>query len=442
MTSTKINRRSIVKGGAGAAVAVGSKASSVFAAPAVIQETGSTIEVTYWASQSGVNGEAEQELVNMFNESQQDVKVNYQFQGTYEETAQKLTAAIQARQVPEISTLSDVWWFKFYLAGALQPLTEYVNEAKIDTADYFESLWNEGVREGVQYWMPFARSTPLFYYNRDAFAAAGVDESIVGNWDTFVENTEALMVRDGDTVTQYAFGHPDAGSYNAWLFQAVIWSFEGAYSEDDFTITIAQDPGVEAGNFYRSTVADGWAIPVEDHTADFGTGLFAAIMASTGSMGGIRENATFDWGTAFIPEKYTFGCCTGGSGHSILATAEDAKKEAAFKYIAFASSPESTAFWSRRSGYMPVRKSAVESAEMQAFYDENPNALTAVEQLPKTDPQDAARVFIPNGDQIIGGGLEQITVNLVDAAEAFEEVSGILQEEAEPIIEQLADVEG
>ena len=444
MTSTKINRRSMVKGaaGAGAAAAIGSKASSVFAAPAVIQDTGSTVEITYWASQSGVNGEAEQELVNMFNESQQDVKVNYEFQGTYEETAQALTAAIQARQVPALSTLSDVWWFRFYLSGALQPLDDYINANNTDTADYIESLWTEGIRQGTQYWVPFARSTPLFYYNKEAFAEAGLDESIVGNWDTIVENVDALMVREGDNVTRFAFGHPGATSYNAWLFQCVVWAYNGAYSDPEFDILIDEDPAVEAGNFFRSSVADGWASVTDDHVADFNTGLFSSIMASTGSMGGIRENATFEWGTAFIPEKYTFGCCTGGSGLSILASAEDAQKEAAYKYIEFASSPESQIFWSQRSGYMPVRTSAIESEEMQAFYDEFPQARTAVEQLPKTEPQDAARVFIPNGDQIIGGGIEQITINQVDAADAFAEVAGILEEEAQPVVEQLEAIEG
>jgi len=248
--------------------------------------------------------------------------------------------------------------------------------------------------------------------------------------------------KDGDTVTQYAFGHADAGSYNSWFFQGVIWAFEGAYSDDDFNIKIAEEPGVEAGNFWRSSVEDGWAIPVEDSVADFGNGFLATIMASTGSMGGIRENATFEWGTAFIPEMYTFGCCTGGSGLSILAMAEDAKKEAAYRYLEYASSPEITAFWSQATGYMPVRKSAIESAEMQAFFDENPNARTAVEQLPKTQPQDPARIYIPNGNDIIGGGIEQITVNLLDAADAFGEIVPTLEEEAQPVIEDLAEIEG
>ena len=44
---------------------------------------GSTVEITYWGSFSGVLGEAEQATVEAFNSMQQDVKVNYQFQGNY-----------------------------------------------------------------------------------------------------------------------------------------------------------------------------------------------------------------------------------------------------------------------------------------------------------------------------------------------------------------------
>ncbi|HEV2127631.1 MAG TPA: ABC transporter substrate-binding protein [Thermomicrobiales bacterium] len=442
MTTTRINRRSMVKGAAGvaASAAIGSKASSVFAAPAVIQS--GPIEVTYWTSfQGGANGEAQDEVVRRFNESQSDIRVNHEFQGSYEETAQALTAAVQGGSAPDMSLLSDVWWFKFYLSQLLQPLDDYIAAENVDTQDYVDSLWNEGVRQGVQYWIPFARSTPLFYYNAEVLEEAGLDPSIFQNWDTIVENTEALMARDGDQVSRYAFGHPNAASYIAWLFQGVIWQFNGEYSQPDFTITIDEPAGIEAGNFYRDSVADGWAGASAEHDVDFATGLYASVMASTGSMGNIRNTANFEWGTAFLPEKYTFGCCTGGSGLSVMASADDANKEAAFEFIKFSTSPEITAYWAQQTGYMPVRKSAVESEEMQAFYEENPHARTAVEQLPLTEPQDAARVFIPNGDQIIGGGLERITVNTEDAGEVFPDVAQTLEEEAEPVVQQLESVE-
>jgi sn-glycerol 3-phosphate transport system substrate-binding protein len=437
----KLSRRTVLTGaGATAAVAAAStvKRSTTFAAPAVIKQA-EPVSVLYWGSYSAELGEAEQAIVQMFNESQQDVRVEYQFQGTYEETAQKLTAALQARQAPDVSLLSDVWWFRFYLANALAPLNDLIAANEVDTADYVESLYNEGVRDGVSYWLPMARSTPLFYYNVDAFAEVGLEEA-PEFWSQLVEVAPELVQKDGDTITRAAFSHPTGASYIAWLFQAVIWQHEGAYSDPDFTIRINEPNGVKAGEFYRSSTQDGWATLPADNEADFANGLTASVMASTGSLRGLTENVgdKFEFRTAFLPKAEEFGCCTGGAGLAIMAGSPPEKQEAAFKFVEYVTSTEGTTFWSQNTGYMPVRKSAIESAEMQTFFAENPNFKTAVDQLPLTRPQDAARVFIPNGDQIIGAGLERIVINFEDPQVVFDEVANTLTDEAQPVKEAIA----
>jgi len=440
----QLSRRGLIKttvGVAGAA-AVGTALapSRSIAAPAFVRQTGSKVKALYWGSYSAELGKAEQEVVRLFNESQQDVELEYQFQGTYEETAQKLTAALAAKQAPDVVLLSDVWWFKFYLNRVLAPLDDLIAARGIDTADYVESLYNEGVRDGVSYWLPFARSTPLFYYNKDAFAAAGLEDRGPENWAEFQEWAPALVKKEGDTVNQFAFGHPNSGGYIAWLFQPVVWAFGGAYSDPDFTIRLAEAGAVEAGEMYRRSVVDGWASVTDDHEIDFTNGVIGAITASTGSMAGIKERAGFEFGTAFLPggDDPKLRACTGGAGLAIMAGSPPERQEAAFRFIEFATSPEITTFWSQNTGYMPVRKSAAASPEMQAFYDENPTFKTAVDQLALTKPQDAARVFIPNGDQIIGGGLERITVNAEEVQPVFDEVAQTLEEEARPVIEALA----
>jgi sn-glycerol 3-phosphate transport system substrate-binding protein len=444
--SMQTNRRTLLKGAAAAATVAMTKRSPVFAAPAVVQSTGSTVEITYWGSWSGDLGKAEQEVVKRFNESQQDVKVNYQFQGNYEETAQKLTAALAARQTPDVSALSDVWWFKFYLNQVLAPLNDFITADKLDTSDYVDSLWNEGVRNDVQYWIPFARSTPLFYYNRDAFKEAGLDEGPPKTWSEFAKVAPELVKKEGDKVTRAAFTHATGAGYVAWLFQGVDWAFGGAYSDPDFKILINEPKSVAAGEFYRKSVQDGWANITQDPDngpdSDFFNGLTASTMASTGGLVTILANAKFDVGTHFLLEEETFGCCTGGAGLSVLAGSPPEKQEAAFKYIAFATSPEITTYWSQNTGYMPVRKSAIDSKEMQDFFAKNPNYKTAVDQLPKTRQQDSARVWIPNGDQIIGKGLEQILVNNQDPQTAFDDVAKTLTEEAQPVIEALKAIGG
>lgn len=453
MSTNQLSRRDLLKGmGAGAsmlmlaacapvvtpAASTGSGEAAAGAAPAQAPVT-----LTLWSSFTGKNGEAETELVNRFNASQGVVVVDYQFQGNYEETAQKVTAALQARTAPDVSLLSDVWWFKFYLAQTLLPLDDLLAAEQVDLADFQDPLINEGVRQGKHYWIPFARSTPLFYYNREKWAEAGLPDRGPETWNEFVEWAPKLVKMDGDTMTTAAFAHPDGASYIAWLFQPVTWQFGGKYSDPDFTMHLTDEQTLRAGQFYADTVHKfKWAQPSKDITADFVNGLAAASMMSTGSMGGVKANAQFDFGTAFLPKETYFGCCTGGAGLAILATTPEEKRAAAMQYIAFASNPENQAFWAQNTGYMPVRKSTLETESMQAYFTEFPQFKTATEQLALTQPQDAARVFVPNGDQIIGKGLERITVQSEDVATVFAEVQAVMEQEAKPVVEALRAVEG
>jgi sn-glycerol 3-phosphate transport system substrate-binding protein len=229
----------------------------------------------------------------------------------------------------------------------------------------------------------------------------------------------------------------------AWLFQPVVWQYGGSYSDADFNININKPEAVAAGEFYKSSVADGWATTPDDPEADFESGLAAAIMASTGGLRGITDTAEFEVGTGFLPEGPAgFGCCTGGSGMAVLAGSAPEKQEAGFKFIEWMTSPEQTEWWSQNTGYMPVRKSAVESETMKAFFTDNPNFKTAVDQLAQTKPQDAARVFIPNGDQIIGKGLERILIDQEEVQSVFDDVAATLTEDGQPVLEQVQSLEG
>ena len=444
--SSHISRRSLIKGAAGVAAgtaALGvSKRSRTFAAPAVIQETGSQVKVVLWSSWGTKIGEVEQEVLRRFHESQQDVVVEHQFQGTYDETAQKVIAALQARQAPDMTVLSEANWFRFYANQYLAPMDDFIAAEEIDTSDYVDSFLTEGQRQGQQWWMSLARSTPLFYYNKQKWAEAGLEDRGPRTYSELSEWGPKLLKKDGDTVTQWGFLHAPATDFISWYFQGTVWAFGGAYSDEDFNIKITEPPAIQAGEWLRSTVAEGWAAPSQDRITDFLNGVTASMMQSTGQLGNLKENATFEVGAAFLPSEVNPGCPTGGAGLGILSTAPAEKQQAAFKYIAFATSPEITAYWSQNTGYMPVRKSAGQSPEMQAFYQENPNFRLAVEQLATTKPQDPARRFVPGGDTIIGKGLEQLTVSQAEVQPTFEDVKSTLEEEAASILEQVQAIEG
>src|SRR5579859_6145086 len=153
------------------------------------------LKISFWSSYSGVNGQAQQDMVDRFAKAQNKIALDYQFQGAYADTAQKLTAAVAAKQAPDVSVLSDVWWQKFWLGKLLAPANPYMQATGVAPSDYVDSFINEGSRNGNVYWIPFARSTPLFYYNADVYKAAGFSNA-PQTWDEFAANADKIAKKD------------------------------------------------------------------------------------------------------------------------------------------------------------------------------------------------------------------------------------------------------
>lgn len=386
------------------------------------------LRIVLWSAFADELGDSLQSIVDDFNDSQSEIFVDNQFQGTYEETAQKLSNALAAREVPDIAILSEVTWSRFYFNESLQQLDDYFGNG-FSPQDYVEPFIREGTRDGGTFWVPFARSTPLFYYNRDMFERAGLPDRGPKTWSELQEWGRELTRLDGNPG---AHVFADAENYAAWTFQGNVWQWNGSYSDEKLNITVDEPEAIEAGDWlYRFVNEEKLGYMTDDTTLEFVNGQAATTLGSTGSVGGILESADFEVGTAFLPEEKSFGCPTGGSGLGIMSSAPDERKEAAFEFIRFASRVKNTSYWAKQTGYMPVTNAALESEEMQSYFRENPEFKVAVDQLPLTEPQDSARSILPNGDQTIGTALERIMSEGTRAETAFTELARQLERDAE-----------
>jgi sn-glycerol 3-phosphate transport system substrate-binding protein len=390
-------------------------------------------QITYWSVHPANSKAAEEELIRRFQAKYPNIKVNLETAGAnYAEVSQKFNAGLAARQIPDVVMLSDVWWFKYYLAKTITPLDDLIKATEVDLSDYQDPLIKDYQYKGKQWAMPFARSTPLFYYNKEKWAAAGLPDRGPKTWDEMDEWAPKLMAKAGPN--EYAFTHVKGDSYIAWTFHGVIWQFGGRYSDENFNMLMDSPEGIAAGNYIRSQVFEKkYAnVTANSESADFTAGATASVMSSTGGLAGILKNAKFPVGTSFLPEKKQFGCPTGGAGLCIPDAIPEANKMAAMLFLKFITEPEQTAYYSQNVGYMPVRKSAVNGPLMAEFFEKNPQFKTAVDQLAKTRPQDTARVYVPGGDQILGKGLERMILNNEDAARVWPDV----KKELEAIVEK------
>src|SRR5215471_10428990 len=140
------------------------------------------VEVTFWHGfAAGANQDATNSLVQKFNDAHQgQIHVTAVYQGSYDDTLAKLKTAIQsgqASQLPSISQIYDIGTRFMIDSRAIQPMQVFIDHDKYSVADLEPNILGYYSINNRLYSMPWNVSTPLLYYNRDAFQAAGLDPS-------------------------------------------------------------------------------------------------------------------------------------------------------------------------------------------------------------------------------------------------------------------------
>jgi sn-glycerol 3-phosphate transport system substrate-binding protein len=378
--------------------------------------------IAFWSNHPGLSSAVEKELIGRFVNQFPDLKVKLIDAGKdYDEVAQKFNAALIGSDVPDVVVLDDIWWFHFALSGAIAPLDDLFRQVGPDTTDYVDTLLADYEFNGKHYALPYARSTPLFYYNKAVWERAGLPDRGPNSWQEF--DTWGPQLQRVVDAGNWAHGWANAEGIS-WTFEGPNWAFGGAYS-DEWTLKFTDPKTIAAGNFLRDSIhGKRYAAVAHDVANEFATGILASTVASTGALVGITAAARFDVGAAPLPTGPggAPGCPTGGAGLAIPAQLSEERKLNALKFIEFITNPPNTAYFSRHTGYLAVRKSAVEDPGEQKYLADNPRARVALDQLPHTRPQDYARVFLPGADRIISAGLESIGLRGADVSATFTEI--------------------
>ena len=215
------------------------------------------VRLTYWKSLEGPRHDAQVKITDDFNASRSDVQVTLEHVGVYAQAAEKLTAVLAANTPPDVMMLTvDTFMPGFARLGALQPLDDYTKadkSARFET--YVPGFIKNGTVNGKLYQLPLARSTPVLYFNKDHFRAAGLPETAPGTWDQLLDAAQKLTragVMGADSADGSKLAVPVAGYW--WTFQAATWAFGGRLSDDKFVPTVTQNETVQAMQFLQDLV--------------------------------------------------------------------------------------------------------------------------------------------------------------------------------------------
>ncbi len=325
-----------------------------------------------------------------FEKANPTIKVEPVYTGSYQDTIAKTLTALKSNEAPHFAILLSTDMFTLIDEDAIIPIDDMLKTAddKKWVGGFYKAFMENSQSGGKTWGVPFQRSTIVLYYNKDLFKEAGLDpETPPKNWAEQVAFAQKLTKRDAaGNTTQWGIQIPSSG-FPYWLFQGLTTQNNVRLMNDAGNKTFFNDPKVvEALQYYVDLAAKHKVHPpgvTEWGTTprDFFEKKIAMMWTTTGNLTNVRDNAKFPFGVAMLPAGKQFGSPTGGGNFYIFKKTTAAEREAAMKFIRFATEPERAAQWGIDTGYVAVRPDAFETTRMKEYVVKFPPAAVARDQL-------------------------------------------------------------
>ncbi|OGB93246.1 MAG: hypothetical protein A3H39_14380 [candidate division NC10 bacterium RIFCSPLOWO2_02_FULL_66_22] len=251
--------------------------------------------------------------------------------------------------------------------------------------DFFPGLMANSYSGGKLWSIPFQRSTPVFYWNKDHFREAGLDpERPPKNWDELREYARKLTIRDGDKVNRWGLIIP--GTWYDWTFEGFVRQNGGELMDPEGKrIQFSSPQALQALELWvELTQKDKVIPPVSTWGStppDFVAGRTSMLYHSTGSLRFFTDSVKFPFGVGFLPGRKSYGTPVGGANFHILRGTPAENQKAAWTFITWMTNTDNAAKWSIASGYIAVRKSAYNTAAMKEYAQKVPGILVARDHL-------------------------------------------------------------
>ncbi|AZO96403.1 ABC transporter substrate-binding protein [Halocella sp. SP3-1] len=330
-------------------------------------------------------------MVDEFNNLYPDIEVTPIYAGNYDDTMQKVQTAVMSGTPPDLAVLEISELHTMISMNATISLDKYIQQEEAGFLEqYFAAFLENGQYESKQYTIPFQRSTPVLYWNKEYFAekadelrAAGLDpDSPPESWDELIGYGKVLTDRQKNK-----WGLIIPGGWNDWILEGFARQNNAQLMNNLGTkVYFNDDKVLEAVQLWYDMANKYKVMPPQVRTwagspADFVGGASAMLYNSTGALTYIKKSAPFDFGVAFMPKNKRYGAAVGGGDFHIFRGISKEKQDAAWEFIKFMTLPENAGHWSRESGYIAVRKESWELPVMKDYIKAVPEMLVAKEQL-------------------------------------------------------------
>lgn len=385
----------------------------------------SAVEVQWWHAMSGTLGEKVEKIAEGFNASQSDYRLVPVHKGSYAETMTAAIAAFGTNEQPHILQVLEVGTASMMGArGAIKPVYQLMADAgeAFDPRAFLSSVTGYYTdTDGNMLSMPFNSSTPVLYYNKDAFAEAGLDpENPPATWpqvEAAARKLQAAGYPCGFTTGWQSWVQLE--NFSAWHnvpFATKANGFAGADTELAFNSPLHVMHIGKLAAWQKEGIFDyggRWG----DAAPKFYNQECPIYMNSSAAYAAVKTNAkSFDFGVGQLPYWPEAGApqnsIVGGAALWVLSGHPDTEYRGVARFLSYLSSAEVQSDWHQFSGYLPITHAATKLTKERGFYEVNPGVDVAVMQMAGREPTE-------NSKGLRLGGLVQIRDVINEELEAI-----------------------
>ena len=364
------------------------------------QASNGPIQLTFWYGLSGVNGQVLQSVITKYNQSQKKYHVTGVFQSSYDDTLSKFNASVVSNNLPNIVQIYDIGTQRMIDTKKIIPVQTLINRDHLqsvidDLEPAIRSYYTSG---GTLYSMPFNSSTAVMYFDKNAFRQAGLNpDQKAWTYDELLAAAKKLTTKDASgKVTRTGVALYDY----AWLFEQeqAIQNALQATPDNGRTQRASQfvynnQAGNNWLNVQKQLLNEGAATYSSSSAstqaaAAFLSGKAAITFDSIASLRGyiataLKNGGKVDVGTAYMPRPANAQGrnIIGGASLWVTNQGTSAQQDGAWDFIKYAIQPETQAYWSSNTGYIPVRLSTYQLADMKATLTKYPQFEDAINQI-------------------------------------------------------------
>ncbi|MGD2100071.1 MAG: sn-glycerol-3-phosphate ABC transporter substrate-binding protein UgpB [Desulfobacterales bacterium] len=362
------------------------------------------ITINWWFAHGGRLGEKVQEIVANYNASQDQYKVVATYKGNYTDTMNAGIAAFRSKNPPHILQVFEVGTASMMAAkGAIKPVYEVMAESGLpfDSKVYLSTVTGYYTApDGKMLSLPFNSSTPVLYYNLDAFKKAGLDpDKPPKTWPEVADYARKMV----------AAGYP-GGFSTAWISWIHLENFS-AWHNVPIGTKANGFGGMDTKFVFNSPLhvkhiqqlAD-WQkekIFVYGGRRNKGNALFsseqvAMYTESSAGYAGFKKTCKFPFHTSMLPYWPDAGgapqnTIIGGASLWVMQGHSPEEYKGVASFFNYLSKPEVQADWHQFTGYLPITYAAYELTKKQGFYEKNPGTETALLQMTLHNPTENSR---------------------------------------------------